>query len=115
MSFGTPSPVCQTGLVVKIVLTPPPVAEGVVPDESFHDVSGIYDSAYGDTSSVDPAQYCVACDGVAEFAVSPVKVVPPMEVAYGMLLGKSTDNPCVAGSVVSQSAAPLSPEATTIA
>src|SRR5262245_9334928 len=62
-SLGTPGPVCQIGLGVKNLLTPPPPAENVGLDPwidravSFHAISGIYISAVGPLFKLeDPLQ-----------------------------------------------------------
>ncbi len=44
-------------------------------------------------SLVEPAQYCVGCVGSVELVESPANAVPPIDVEYGMLEGKSTDKP----------------------
>ncbi|HEX8894511.1 MAG TPA: hypothetical protein VF783_14365, partial [Terriglobales bacterium] len=59
---------------------------------------------------LEPAQYCVGWVGLVELVLSRLKEVPPMDVAVGRLPGKSTERPKLAGKVVSQSAAPLSPD-----
>src|SRR5690242_20595660 len=107
-SAGTPVPVCHVGLT-KLIAAPPPVAPCT--PSVFHATSGMYDSAEPLAMLLAPAQ-----KAVAKVPPPSLNVVPPMPVVVGRAAGTSTARPCVATALcpVSQSAAPVSPEAAVI-
>src|SRR5262245_46227500 len=101
------------------MLVPPPVAESVPSAAvSFHVFCGMYSNADERVPDVEPAgpQYGGLSPGglfVVLVGLSAENSVPPMAVTSGIDAGTSTASPCVAGTLVSQSAAPASPDAAT--
>src|SRR3984885_5387925 len=104
-SLGTPRPTCHAGLEKKPLAPPPPApAAWLIPVEggvSFQGSSGMYLMA----EPADPVPLFPYADGL----LVSLNIVPPAEVTYGELPGKSTARPSVAIPVMSQSVAPESP------
>src|SRR5205823_2977314 len=87
-SAGTPGPVCQIGFAYSL-LAPPPLAPmgNPPPGGSFHDVSGMYDSA----------EACVAVFVALQKVPAPsASSVPPIAVTPGTDAGTCSAIPLTA-------------------